>query len=150
MMYSSIKNKSCQGFLDSFFTFLLLVQNSYIFQGPFDSVEIRFCFSLHEMRMDSSADGTQQRSLRFLHPLHILQHIASRVKVQRPFQAAIDIMLDDDIFDNPAIIDDGIELRFHLFMTVAADDDAPHAISLCLDKTISPRCRKDFLPLCTQ
>mgnify|MGYP000296702431 FL=1 len=80
------------------------------------------------MGMDAAADGAQHFSLRIIHPLEVLLDIAAGMEIQRPFQIAVDLVFDDDVVDDAAVVDDGFELRFHQIHAVTADEDPRTAL----------------------
>ena len=95
--------------------------------------------------MDAAADGTEHFRMGIMHALDILLDIPAGMKVQGPFQVAIDVVFDDDVVDDAAIIDDGIELA-----AMAADEDPRTARCGRCDQLIAPGRRDDGNPLGAQ
>ena len=74
------------------------------------------------MRVDAAADGAEHFRMGIVHALDVLLDIPTGMKVQGPFEVPVDFVLDDDVADNAAIVDDGIEFPFHLVQSMAADE----------------------------
>lgn len=97
-------------------------------QSLMNSIEFFFRLGFDQMRMNAAADGAQQFGLRVFHPLDVLLDVAARMKIQGPFQIAVDLVFDDDVVDDAPVVNDGFEFRFHQIRTVAADEDPRTAL----------------------
>lgn len=115
-----------------------------------NSIEFFFRRRFDEMRVDAATDGTEHFRMGIVHALDVLLDIPTGMKVQGPFEVPVDFVLDDDIVDDTAIIDDGIEFRFHQVAAMATDKDPRAARCNRRDQLIAPGRRNNRRPLSAQ